>query len=100
MIIYNITIKAHHAVAEEWVKWMKGTHMPEVLQTGLFTDSRLCRLLGHDEEDGATFVVQYFCDSMENYDNYVSRHAPALGGKMIEKFGDKVIAFRTVMEVI
>ncbi len=100
MIIYNITLKADHTVADEWVGWMKTTHMPELLQTGLFTDYRLCKLLEHDDAEGITFVVQYYCDSMEDYHNYINTHAPGMRTKMLGKFGDKVVAFRTVMEVL
>lgn len=100
MIIYNVTLKTDNAVATEWVRWMKESHMPELLQTGLFTDCRLCRLLEQDEAEGITFVAQYYCDSLEDYDTYVHAHAPNMRKKMLEKFGDKVVAFRTVMEVM
>ena len=48
MIIYNVTIKPDWSIHDEWVKWMKEEHMPELMKTGLFTDSRLCRLLEQD----------------------------------------------------
>jgi hypothetical protein len=100
MIIYNITLGVENSVAADWVRWMQETHIPELLQTGLFTDYRLCKLLEQDEAEGTTFVAQYYCDSRENYDNYINSHAPAMREKMVTIFGDRVMAFRTVMEVL
>jgi hypothetical protein len=37
---------------------------------------------------------------MDAYEHYVSVHAPALREKSLEKWGDRVLSFRTLMEVI
>jgi hypothetical protein len=99
MIIYNVTVKVEAGIAAEWVEWMKKEHIPDLMKTGLFVDSKLCRLLEQDETDGKTYVVQYYLDSMEHYDNYISEHAPRMREKGFERFGSKFIAFRTVMAV-
>ncbi len=36
MIIYNVTVNVEKEVEEVWVNWMKETHIPEILATGLF----------------------------------------------------------------
>lgn len=99
MIIYNVTIKVNHDIAEAWLRWMKEEHMPELLKTGIFTETRLCRLLEQDETEGSTFSAQYTCDSMEDYQEYVRSFAPLMRDKGFKKFGDKFIAFRSVMVV-
>ena len=100
MILYNVTVKTSTAIAVEWVRWMKEEHMPELLRTGLFTECRLCRLLEQDDSEGPTYSAQYFCDSMEDYEDYIRQHAPLMREKGMKKFGDRFIAFRTVMEII
>ena len=99
MIIYNVTVKVQQDIAAEWVAWMKKEHMPELMKTGLFLDYRLCRLLEQDELEGITYTAQYFCDSLEHYNTYISEHAQAMRDKGFARFGSKFIAFRTVMEV-
>ena len=99
MIIYNVTIKLEKGIEKEWVEWMKQEHMPELLRTGLFVDSRLCRLLEQDEHEGKTYVAQYFCDSMEHYQTYISEYAQKMRDKGFKRFGNQFIAFRTVMAV-
>lgn len=100
MIIYNVTIKIDNSIHDLWVQWMKDEHMPELMQTGLFTEYKLCRLLEQDDSEGPTYAAQYFCHSIEEYNEYISKHAPLLREKGLQKFGDKFIAFRTVMEVV
>lgn len=100
MILYNVTIKIDPAIHDEWLSWMKETHIPEVMQTGLFTEYKMTRLLEQDESDGITFAVQYFSKTMGDYQLYKEKFAPALQQKVSDKYEGKFVAFRTLMEVV
>ncbi len=100
MIIYNVTIKVNSPVVDDWVKWMKEEHIPDLMSTGLFVDARLCRLLQQDEGDGVTFAAQYFCNSLTEYDTYIDEHANSMREKANTRFGGQFVAFRTVMEIV
>lgn len=100
MIIYNVTIKVSHDIALEWVNWMKQEHIPDLLLTGLFVDYRFCKMLELDEEDGITYSVQYFCNSLDAYETYIKDHAELMRNKGFRKFGNKFIAFRSLMEEV
>ena len=99
MILYNITINIDLSVRDEWLKWMKEIHIPEVLATKLFIENKICKI--HAEEKGGTsYSIQYLAKNKEDYDLYQKKHAPALQQKHIEKYKNKFGAFRTVLEVI
>src|SRR6188768_19107 len=100
MIIYNVTVKVSLPRSEEWVLWMKEEHIPELMATGLFVESRLSRLLEQDESEGITFSAQYFCQTLEDYRTYINQYAPLMREKGLGRFGDQMIAFRSVMEEI
>lgn len=100
MIIYNVTIKVNPEVAEAWLAWMKQEHLDEMMGTGLFTDYRLARLMEQEEGDGITYVVQYHCDSLEHYESYLKEHADKMRQKGLDKFGNRFVAFRSMMELI
>ena len=69
MIIYNVTIKVDTEIADNWVSWMKDEHIPDLLQTGKIQDARLCRLIDDQPgEDAVTYVAQYSCNTMADYD--------------------------------
>ena len=99
MIIYNVTVKLENEIVKDWVSWMKTEHIPDLMNTGLFSDYKLCHLLEQDELEGTTYVVQYYCDSIEHYNTYISEHAQKMRDKGFQRFGNRFIAFRTVMEV-
>lgn len=98
MYIYNVTVNVEDSVHTEWLKWMK-LHIPQVLATGYFTEAKLTKVLVK-EESGVTYSVQYRAKSREDLDNYYKLDADRLRQEGMVKFADKVVAFRTELEVI
>lgn len=99
MIVYNVTINIEDDVHDEWFKWMKEVHMPDVMRTGYFLESRMLKLLS-DEPQGTTYAFQYSLNSMADYDEYMEKHAKRLQKEVIERFPNKFVAFRTLMELV
>ena len=99
MILYNITINIDKSVRDEWLKWMKEVHVPEVLATGLFIENKICKIHA-EEKGGSSYSIQYLAKNNEDYQLYQKKYAPALQQKHIEKYNGKFGAFRTVLEVI
>lgn len=100
MYIYNVTIQLAWAIHENWVKWMKTKHIPEVMQTGCFTDYRFVRLLDVDESEGPTYTTQYMAATREDYDRYISDFAAALRQDAFNEWGDQFAGFRSLMQVV
>ena len=100
MIIYNVTIKPDWSIHEDWLQWMKEEHMQQVVDTGCFSSYKLLRLLEVDETDGPTYAAQYTAGSMEQYQDYISKHASRLRDEGFSRWGNKFIAFRSIMQVV
>lgn len=100
MIVYNITIKIEPAIEKAWIQWQKEEHIPEIMATGCFEKYQFYKLLEQGEEDGITYIVQYFADSENQYNKYITEKAPILRQKALQKWGDRFIAFRTVMQPV
>jgi len=100
MFVYNLSIKIDPEIEKEWVKWQRDEHIPEVMRSGLFTDYKFYRLLEQDEREGVTYVLQYFASTTALYKEYLEKYAPSFREKAFSKWGDKFIAFRTLMEVV
>ena len=98
MIIYNVTVKVDIEVHDDWIMWMKRTHIPEVMKTGFFVENKFYKVLLQDESDGITYAIQYFCKSMADLQKYQGNHAPRLQKEHIDRFGEKCLAFRTLLE--
>ncbi len=99
MIIYNVTVNIENDVHEEWLNWMKETHIPDVMKTGYFLENRFCRVLV-EEESGMTYSIQYTCASMADLEEYYSQQAPRLQKEHQDRYVGKFVAFRTLLEVV
>jgi phosphoribosylamine-glycine ligase len=80
--------------------WMQHKHIPEILATGKFSSARMVRVLIEEEMGGVTYSVQYATDSKETLEKYYQEDAPAFREEGLKLFGDKMLAFRTELELI
>lgn len=100
MIIYNVTINIHESVHDQWLQWMQEKHITDVLATGKFTSARLVKVLIEEEMGGTTYSVQYSTDSKATLERYYQEDAPRLREEGQRLFGEKMLAFRTELELI
>jgi hypothetical protein len=100
MIVYNVTTKVDWSIADNWVQWMKEEHIPGILATGCFISSGFYKLLQVDDVEGETYTVQYFADNLAGYETYIKQYATAFRQEVMDKFGEKLIAFRSLMEQV
>ena len=100
MYIYNVTIKLQWEIHDDWVKWMQEKHLNDVMATECFKKYQFVRLLEIDETEGPTYAIQYYCDSKALYNEYLEIHAPQLRKDVLDLFGDKMIGFRSLMQIV
>ena len=80
---------------------MKEEHIPEVMQSGCFTECKILKLLTEVEDnDGVNYAIQYTAPNMGSYQQYRDKFASALQAKTKAKYGDDVLAYRSLLEVI
>lgn len=99
-IIYNVTVKVEHAIAESWLRWLKDQHIPDVIGTGCFTHAVILRLIEVDDTDGPTYAVQYHAPSREDYNHYITSFAEDMRQLAFKKWGEQFVAFRSVLETV
>ena len=99
MIIYNVTCSVDPSVSEEWLQWMREIHILDVMECGVFKSAQINKVLS-EKDGGITYAIQYSCDSMKDLHNYQVNFATQLQKKHIQKYEDKVVAFRTLLELV
>lgn len=99
MYIYNVTINIDQSVHEEWLVWIK-EHIPLVLGTGKFEKATLTKVLVNEEKEGHTYSIQYKSYSRQALDAYYKEDAEKLRTEGLKKFADKMLAFRTELQII
>lgn len=99
MYIYSVTVSIDKDVAKEWHQWMKSKHIPEVMETGYFTEYKMCKVL-NVEDEGETYSTQYTFKAMQDIEAYQQEEAPRLQADMKRLYDGKYIAFRTLLEIV
>ena len=80
--------------------WMRHKHNPKILATGKFSSARMVRVLIEEEMGGVTYSVQYTTDSKETLEKYYEEDAAGFREEGQKLFGDKMLNFRTELELI
>ena len=99
MIIYNVTVSIDASVHDDWLKWMKEVHIPDVMKTGKFIENRICKIHAF-EEGGISYSIQYTVKDMATYNSYQAEDAPRLQKEHTDRYAGKYAAFRTILEVV
>jgi len=99
MIIYNVTINIDDSVHQQWLDWMQEKHIKEVLEAGKFIKAKFIKIISEEATNSTTYCVQYFAKNKQQLDSYYLEKAPKLREEGLRLFGDKMLTFRTELEI-
>ena len=97
MIIYSVAVTIEVPIEREWLDWMRRLHIPEVVRTGCFKDAIIYRRV-EPKSDDPTYVIQYRCASLADYQRYADVFAPALQKQHSDRFSGRFRAAREILE--
>lgn len=100
MVLYNVTVGIDADAEEEWLGWMKQNHIPAVMDTGMFIEYKIFKVLSQEEEQSVSYSIQYFAESIDKVVEYLNNFAPALVENHRNRYKDRHVAFRTLLEEI
>ena len=88
-------------VHDEWLAWMKSVHIPSLLNTGLFLENKILRLLNEEEQNtGITYSFQYYLKDLSALENFQINFEERLDTELYKRYKNMFVEFRTVLEVI
>ena len=99
MIIYSVTVTIEAAIEREWLDWMQRVHVPDVLRTGCFTGATIYKMF-EPTSDEQTYVIQYQCPAMAEYQRYRDHFAAALQKEHSDRFSGRFLASRQILEEV
>src|SRR6056300_41708 len=100
MLIYNVTAHVETSIEKAWLEWMKEFHIPEMKATKKFTQTKIFKVITDQDTGGVSYAVQYYCENKEQYLAYLKYDAAQLRQKAENQFGNKVLFFRTELQLI
>lgn len=99
MIVYSVTLSLEREIEAEWLEWMQQIHLPEVMQTGFFMHYRFHKILEPViDPDRMSYNVLYSLASLNDLESYRREVAADLQEKHQQRFGEQVIAIRSVLQ--
>ena len=99
MIIYSVTVTIEAAIEREWLDWMQRVHVPDVLRTGCFIGATIYKMF-EPTSDEQTYVIQYQCSAMAEYQRYRDHFAAALQKEHSDRFSGRFLASRQILEEV
>lgn len=100
MLLYNVTVGVDKDIEQEWLQWIKAKHIPDVMRTGLFVESKMFKVLHDENEETVSYSIQYFANSIDQIQQYIEVFAPALIEEHKQKFFNKHVVFQTLLEQV
>ncbi len=100
MTILNITTKISWEIHEQWKSWLLKEHVPAILATCLFERYQFVHLLEMDDDDGPTYALQLYAPTGEQVKIYRKHHLQEFDSKAQKLWGNRMVSFLSVMEVI
>ena len=100
MVIYNVTTHVESSIEDSWLNWMKEKHLPEMLATKKFKAARIFKIISQNDKGGVSYATQYHCDNKNSLEQYLNDFAVKLREDAVNKFGDRILSFRTELELI
>lgn len=100
MVIYNITYSVAKNINEQWLNWMKETHIREIIETGLYVKYQMVKLLDTDEDESTTYAIQFYAQTKGKHLEYIREHEVSFKLKSSRQWGNEVLGFGTLMEIV
>jgi len=101
MVVYRVTVTITKEIEDSWLKYMTEVHINDVVNTGYFSEWKLQKqILPQDSAEEATYVIEYYAQSFQQYQTYAEKEAPRLQKEHSDKFFGKFTASRKVFEII
>ncbi len=100
MLIYEVNLQIDTDIYATYITWLK-KHIQEILNFPGFSKAQL--LTEQNNKISNNITVQYYIDSEDNLNNYLTNHAPQMRAEGLAKFKNKFSATRrifTISEII
>ena len=85
---YEVNMEVDSSIAEEWVEYMRSEHIPEVMQTGVFSSCQFLRIIEPAKEGFECFRITYEAKNLSAIQEYRSEMSPELQRKHNERYGE------------
>lgn len=99
MYILNVTINIEDSIHQSGITWVKEEFIPKMKATQQFVEVLMSKVLVREETGGKTYSIQFKAPNRAALKAYYQNHDAQIF-RGFRQFGDKIVFFRTEMEVL
>lgn len=100
MYLYNVTVGIDKEIEHEWLAWIKQNYQPAVMKTGYFTETKIYRIVTHDDQNSVSYSLQFFANKIENVVQYLDKNTAEIIEVHRQRFKDRHVIFNTLLEEV
>jgi hypothetical protein len=100
MLIFNTTYLVADKMHGTWHKWLYEHYIPSMLESGYFDKPQVAKVLTNEQQEGVSFSVQFHISTMDLLESWNEKYAQAFLADFTKRFGQEVLLFSTVLEII
>jgi len=99
--IYNITLKIHRDLSDEWLHAMKESYLPQCTDGEIIVASQINQvLLTQEEDEDLTYAVQFIFSTGDIFESKGMISLRKFVELLDSQFQNKYVYFTTKMEVL
>lgn len=101
MIIFNTTYSVSAVEEARFMSWLRDDYIPDATRSGELTLPQLTKIMAQEEgSDSHSYSLQFHASSVGVLNGWYEATGRAKAEEIMRKFGDKVVGFHTVMEIM
>lgn len=100
MYIYNVTFAADQALETELAQWLRHCFAAESSDAEGISSPTVMRIMAQAEPGTVSLAVHLHADDLADIDNWYADCGSRLFAQALERWGQRVVYFPTVMECL
>lgn len=85
---------------DDWIAWASSDYIEMHMDSGVFKNCKVLRILGDDTEHGSSYAIQFVAPNIVEFQKFAGSTAIEILAKQKEFCGDKALGFSTIMEIV
>ncbi|MDR1402448.1 MAG: DUF4286 family protein [Tannerellaceae bacterium] len=100
MIIYNTTFHIDTDILDDTLSYLAKNYIPEAIAGGLLHQPYVRRILQTNEDSGESYAVQFHVKNIDALNDWLEKEGRRLQQDLLDRFGNKLTGFTTLLEEI
>lgn len=100
MIVYNTTFHIDNEILDECLLYLKKEYMSKAIASGFLYQPCLRRVMQTVREEGSSYSVQFLVKNVDTLNFWLQSEGEAMHKALVNRFGNKVVGFTTLLEDI